>query len=243
MVVVRKMVLEVLIADDDPAAAAYLKKIIEEVPGVEVVSIAGDGKETIRQVEIYQPDVVFLDIDMPEMNGLDVARELAKSHPRLYFVFATAFPDYALAAFEFYSFDYILKPFNEARIRRTTRSLRDKICNPQNRRADLILIKSDKQKLLIHQEDILYIESRLRKVFIKTKKEEHLVPGRLCDLEQQLDPQVFFRCHKGYLVNLIEIRKIVPSGQSYNIIMHSGEKISLSRKQEKVLLKRFGTIL
>ncbi|MGB4505461.1 MAG: LytTR family DNA-binding domain-containing protein [Syntrophaceticus sp.] len=237
------MVLEVLIADDDPAAAAYLKNIIEEVPEVEVVSIAGDGKETIRQVEIYQPDVLFLDIDMPEMNGLDVARELAKSQPRLYFVFATAFPDYALDAFEFYSFDYILKPFNEARIRRTTRSLRDKICNPQNRRADFILIKSDKQKLLIHQEDILYIESRLRKVFIKTKQEEHFVPGRLCDLEQQLDPRVFFRCHKGYIVNLNEIRKIVPSGQTYNIVMNSGDKILLSRKQEKVLLKRFGTIL
>ncbi|MEG3068869.1 MAG: response regulator [Syntrophaceticus schinkii] len=89
------MVLKVLIADDDPAAAAYLKKTIEEVPEVEVVSTANDGKETIRQVEIHQPDVVFLDIDMPEMNGLEAARELAEIQPDTYFVFATAFPFFA----------------------------------------------------------------------------------------------------------------------------------------------------
>ncbi|CEO88708.1 response regulator [Syntrophaceticus schinkii] len=85
------MVLKVLIADDDPAAAAYLKKTIEEVPEVEVVSTANDGKETIRQVEIHQPDVVFLDIDMPEMNGLEAARELAEIQPDTYFGFCHCF--------------------------------------------------------------------------------------------------------------------------------------------------------
>ncbi len=161
------MGLKVLIADDDPATAAYLKKVIEEVPGVAVVSTVRDGEETIRQVEIYQPDVVFLDIDMPGMNGLDAARELAEMQPGLFFVFATAFPEYALEAFELYSFDYILKPFDEARIRRTVRRLRDRFCKTQNRRKELISIKSTKHKLVIHPEEILFIESRQHKILIK----------------------------------------------------------------------------
>ncbi|MDN5366228.1 MAG: hypothetical protein PWP44_1434 [Thermacetogenium sp.] len=78
------MGLKVLIADDDPATAAYLKKVIEEVPGVEVVSIAGYGEEAIRQVEVYRPDVVFLDIDMPGMSGLDATREMAEMRPELF---------------------------------------------------------------------------------------------------------------------------------------------------------------
>ncbi len=90
--------LKVVIAEDDLSTAVYLKKIIEEVPDVEVVSIAGNGKEAIRQVEIHQPDVVFLDIDMPEMNGVEAAQELAEMRPGLYFVFATAYPDYTLEA-------------------------------------------------------------------------------------------------------------------------------------------------
>ncbi len=232
--------LRVLIADDDPATAAYLKKVIEEVPGVTVVSITGDGKEVIRQVEIYQPDVVFLDIDMPGMNGLDAARELAEMQPGLTFVFATAYPEFALKAFELYSFDYILKPFDEARIRRTVRRLRDRICKTQDRRNELILIKSDKRKLVIHPEEILFIEGRRHKILIKTERGEHLVPGKLGELERQLDPLGFFRCHKGYLVNLEKIREIVPSGQSYNIVLHSGDRVFLSREREKALLKRLG---
>ena len=234
------MGLRVLIADDDPATAAYLKKVIEEVPGVEVVSIAGYGEEAIRQVEIYQPDVMFLDIDMPGINGLDAARELAEMQPGLFFVFATAFPEYALEAFELYSFDYILKPFDEARIRRTVRRLRDRICKTQNRRKELISIKSTKHKLVIHPEEILFIESRQHKILIKTERGEHLVPGKLCELERQLDPLIFFRCHKGYLVNLEKIREIVPSGQAYVIILHSGDRVLLSREREKALLKKLG---
>jgi DNA-binding LytR/AlgR family response regulator len=232
--------LKVLIADDDPATAAYLKKVIEEVPGVEVVSIAGDGKETIRQVEIYRPDVVFLDIDMPGMNGVEAARELAEMRPGLYFVFATAYPDYTLEAFELYSFDYILKPFDEKRIRKTIRRLRDKVRKNQTQHKEVILIKSDKHKLVIHPEEILFIESRQHKILIKTERGEHLVPGRLGELERQLDPLLFFRCHKGYLVNLEKIREIIPSGQTYVIILHSGDRVLLSREREKDLLKRLG---
>ncbi len=138
-----------------------------------MVSTAGDGKETIRQVEIYQPNVVFLDIDMPEMNGVEAARELAEMRPGLYFVFATAFPDYTLEAFELYSFDYILKPFDEKRIRQTVRRLRDKVSEELSRESQQspgILIEVEEQKIFLNPEEILYAESRRRKVLIKTEK-------------------------------------------------------------------------
>lgn len=236
------MGLKVLIADDDPATAAYLKKVIEEVPGAEVVSIAGDGREAIRLAEIYRPDVVFLDIDMPGMNGLDAARELAEMRPGLFFVFATAFPEFALKAFELYSFDYILKPFDEARIRRTVRRLRDKISEELSRESQQspgILIEVDKQKIFINPEEILYAESRRRKVFIKTEKGEYLATGDLNRIEQKLNPLVFFRCHKGFLVNLKKVKAIIPSGRSYDIILESGDRIFLSREKEKELRERF----
>lgn len=112
------MALEVLIADDEQYVAVYLKKIIEKVEDVKVVAIAGDGKEAVKMVEKLRPQVVCLDIDMPEMNGIAVARELAEVYPQLNFVFVTAYPDYALEAFELYSFDYILKPLDEKGYRR-----------------------------------------------------------------------------------------------------------------------------
>lgn len=208
------------------------------------MSTTGDGKETIRQVEIHQPDVVFLDIDMPEMNGLEAARELAEIQPDTYFVFATAFPDYALEAFEFYSFDYVLKPFNEARIRRTIRRLRDKVSEDQSlkiQQFDGILIEVDKQRIFINTEELLYVESRKRKIFIKTEKSEYLVTSDLNKIEDELNPQVFFRCHKSFLVNLKKIKAIIPSGRSFDIILDSGDRVFLSR-EKKELKERFSVI-
>lgn len=150
-------------------------------------------------------DVVFLDIDMPEMNGVEAARELAEMRPGLSFVFATAYPDYTLEAFELYSFDYILKPFDEKRIRKTIRCLRNKVSEDQSLRSQQFLgflIEVDKREIFISPEEILYIESRKHKVFIKTEKGEYLATSALNRIEQKLNLQVFFRCHKGFLVNL-----------------------------------------
>lgn len=236
------MPLKVLIAEDDPAVALYLTKAIEEVAGVDVVFTAGNGKEAISQAEIYQPDAVFLDIDMPEMNGMETAKELAELCPDMYIVFATAFPDYALKAFEFYPIDYILKPFSEARIRRTIRRVRDKVSekqHPQPQQFLSFMIEVEKRKIFINSEELLYAESRGRKVFFKTEKREYLVTGNLTEVERKLSSQVFFRCHKSFLVNLKKIEVIMPSGRSFNIVLDSGDKVFLSREREKELRERF----
>jgi DNA-binding LytR/AlgR family response regulator len=237
------MTLKVLVADDNLDTRTYLKQIIEDVPNVKVVSVAENGKETIRQAELFQPDVLVLDIDMPEINGVDAARALEEIQPGLSFVFVTAFPDYALDAFELYSFDYILKPFDEKRIQKTIRRLRDRISKDQAERLHQlpgIIIEVNKQKIFVHPEEIIYIESRKHKVFIKTEKVTYLTAGDLNKIEQIISPHFFFRCHKSFIVNLKKIKTINPSGRSYEIILSSGDRISLSREREKKLRKNFG---
>lgn len=236
------MILKVLIADDDCSIGSYLKKVIEEVPDVSVVDVVDNGKDAVRQVEILKPHAVFLDIDMPEMNGIEAARELAEVEPELSFVFVTAFPDYALEAFELYSVDYVLKPFDEKRIKKTVRKLKDKLVNEQNNfpQSNKILIDVDGRTLFIELDEILYVESHAPSLTIKTiNNEEYTVIGSLQAVESRLS-QDFFRCHKGYIVNLKYVKQILPTGRTYQVLLDNGDKVSLSRDREKIILERYG---
>lgn len=229
--------LKVVVVDDEQSTAVHLKSIIEEVNGVKVMGIANEGKEALRLVERLRPQVVFLEIEIPGLNGLEVARELAKVHPKLYFIFVTASPNYALAAFKIYSFDYILKPLDEKRIKKTMWKLKEKVF-----KEEATILPSDKKltiqvncrKVFVDVAEILFIESRKPNVLIKTTKHEYLVRGSLYKFEKILKKD-FFRSHKGYLVNLKLIREVVPSGRTFEICLKSGDKVLLSREKEKKL--------
>lgn len=112
------MIVKVLVVDDEPVTGLFLKSILEQVPGVEIAEVITNSLEVAGKVDEHEARVVFLDIDMPELNGLELARSLRDKDESLCLVFATAHADYALEAFELYSFDYILKPFNEERIKK-----------------------------------------------------------------------------------------------------------------------------
>ncbi|PKM76959.1 MAG: DNA-binding response regulator [Firmicutes bacterium HGW-Firmicutes-15] len=232
------MSLRVLIADDNPDFCRYLKGIIEAVPDFTVVAMASNGKEAIILSQAYQPQVVFLDIEMPEINGVEAARELAKTQPDICFVFCTAYPDYALQAFELYSFDYILKPINEMRVKKTLERLMAKINGEQlsgNHSALGILFDTDNRQVYINSNEIMYIENSKPKVIIKTEKQIYLARGTLHSLEIRLNPYGFFRCHRGYLVNLTKVEALVPFGHTFQICLQSGDTVLLSRKREKIL--------
>lgn len=233
------MSLKVLIVDDEAAVALFLKTIIEQTPDTTVVAIADRGQQALRQFEIHQPQVVFLDIDMPGMNGLEVAHLLAQNHENIYFVFATAYPDYALQAFEIYSFDYILKPFNEERIKKTLRKIK-KHMNPSSyalKKETTIMVEQGGQKIFLKPDEIHYIESRKPKVKITTQDNAYIITGDLKNLEHLLKKYSFFRSHRGYLVNLKQIKEIVPAGYTFQIILLSGDKVLLSRQQKMQLLE------
>lgn len=237
------MTFRVLIADDDPEIGPYLKAIVEEVADVEVVFIAKNGKEAVQQVVACRPDLVFLDIDMPEMNGIEVARLLRQLRPDLYFVFATVHPEFSLEAYEVYCYDYLLKPLDEKRIVKTVSRIKEQALANRRRgpkEPQSILVQVDDRRIFINPSEILYIECCKPKLLIKTTKGDYLTQCDMATLEQKLDHQLFFRCHKGYLVNLKQIREITPSGRTFEITLHSGDKVMLSRTREKTLREKFG---
>jgi len=235
------MVMKILICDDEPAIAGYLTAIIEEVPEVLVVATASSGAEVIKKYDKYKPNVVVLDIDMPGINGIDAARELTEKHGGIYFVFVTAHPNYVFDACELYSFDYILKPIDEKRVQKTIKKLKEKVyaekvagCASKRN----IAVQVDGRRVFIHPNEIVFIESIKPKVLIRTVKDKHVTNGDLHSFEEYLNPRDFFRCHKGYIVNLKYIKEVIPSGRTYELLLHSGEKILLSREKEKELREK-----
>ena len=235
------VVLEVIIADDDPIIAGFLKKVIEEVPDVRVIAVVNDGKEAVRLVDIHIPDVVFLDIDMPETNGIEAARQMAEIDRDIKFVFVTAHSDFALNAFELYSFDYIMKPFKETRVKTTVRKLKEKVFLEQSAKSKQpfgLMIEVDSKQVFLDPAEILFIESRKHKLLIKTINCDYLTAGDLFTYEQRLSPHNFFRCHKGYLVNLNQLKEVVPIGRTFEIVLRSGDKVLLSRSKEKALREK-----
>lgn len=237
------MELKILIVDDEPMIACYLRNIIAAVPGTRVVDVATSAREALQQAEIHKPQAVFLDIDLPQMNGLELARILQQRQKDIYIVFATAHPDFALQAFELYTFDYILKPFNEARIKKTVCKLREKINRPlaDINAEHIFRMEYNGRAIFLKSADIIYIESRSpKRIFIKTVKNAYLIRGELNTIEQKLNPLGFFRCHRSYLVNLQQIKEIIPSGHTFEIVLHSGDKVLLSRQHEKILRESYG---
>lgn len=173
---------------------------------------------------------------------VEVVKELIDIQPDINLVFVTAYPDYALEAFELYSFDYILKPLDEKRVKKTVRKLKEKVFREQSgsySSAPSLLIEVEGRSVFINSNEIIFIESRQHKIFIKTVKGEYLTLGDLHALEEKLNPQIFFRCHKGYIVNLMKLKEVVSVGRTFEIIMQSGDKVLLSREKEKALRDKF----
>lgn len=230
------MSLRILIVDDEAAAGKYLRRVVEQIPGVKVVAVLTSGWEALELLPALRPRLVFLDIDMPGINGLETARAMAKIDPDLYFVFATAYPDYALQAFEMYSFDYILKPFDEARIKKTVTKLIERSNTPPPRhRGETLVLENEGEHYFIQPEDIIYAESWKRKLRLRTTRGDFVTTGDLTSLGQRLQSFGFFRSHRCYLVNIRQVNKVISTGYTYEIILKSGERVLLSRHQARAL--------
>jgi DNA-binding LytR/AlgR family response regulator len=230
--------MDILIVDDDIPTGLYLKHIVAQVPGVTVVGVATSGLKALRIASEHKPQVVFLDVDMPEMNGLEVARRMAEWQSEIFFIFATGYPDYAMQAFELYSFDYILKPFDEERIKKTLRKLNNRLTSqklPAFNTKEVITIQTQGETCLLKPEEILYIESRRAKIIIKTLTDRHCIKGDLHSWKEKLAPYGFMQSHRSYLVNINQIKQIAHYGSTYEFILKSGDRVPLSRNYEKQL--------
>ncbi len=236
------MTLRIVVADDEPHIVTHLKNIIEEVPDTKVVMTADNGIETIKCVNKCKPNAIFLDINMPDISGLDIARDVARNYPGISIVFVTGYSDYALEAYEIYAIDYILKPFKRERVHNTIQKLKERVANKtvaRDRKNEELLIDTGERKVFINPGETLFVESRKPKIFIKTVNNQYLAKGDLHTFENILLQHGFFRSHKGYIVNLEYVKEIMPSGRTFEMILTTGDKVLLSRKRERVIRNMF----
>lgn len=218
--------LRVLIADDDAGMRAVMRKIVSKVDGFELSGEAGDGKTTLELTEKLKPNVVFLDVEMPEMSGVECARAIQDMDPSIIIIFATAHDTYMGDAFEVYAFDYLVKPFKVDRVIQTLQRARDRLfrldvkpvgspVNPAPRAVEgRLMLRHREGVSFIDLKDILLVQREDRATVLYTEDGGRYVTGdSLAEMEERLNSDAFFRCHKSYIINLNRIKDITPYGR------------------------------
>lgn len=239
------------IVDDEPLARDELKYLLHRTKKVKVLGDSDNMEEAIADIIILKPDLVFLDIELDEESGLDLAKQLENVDPTPAIIFATAYDEYALQAFEANTFDYILKPFDEKRIEKTL----DKFMNLQkiakeempptnelttDNNGRFPIIVDDRIVLLAH-DDIIYLETSDGKVKIKTVDHEYKVDDTLVSLEKKLHSKKFLRVHRSFIVNIEYIAEIQPwFNSTYNLVMKEQSTVPVSRTYVKDLKNHIG---
>ena len=226
--------LRVLIADDDMGMRTIMRKIVERVEDFVLVAEAGDGKTALELVEKLKPDVVFLDVEMPEMTGVECARAIQDLDPNIVIIFATAHDSYMGEAFEVYAFDYLIKPFKVERVIQTLERARERLASRAGRSSAAPNVKPralSGRMMLRHRDgvtfvdlqDILLIQREERTTVLYTAENERYVTNdTLSEMEERLPADVFFRCHKSYIINLNHIKDITPYGRWTYVVRLEG---------------------
>jgi two-component system response regulator LytT len=236
--------IRVLIVDDEMYSRSELGHLLQAHPHIDIVGEAESGEEAVLKSIQLQPDVVFLDIEMPKMNGMEVAsslRELKKS-PLL--VFATAYPDFAAKAFRYEALDYLLKPFDEEQVLETVMRLKklflQEVKPDEQKRSGKLAVDTSGDIFYLDPKDIVYILYEERASKVMTTKGEYSTKTPLKELERRLSSYDFFRIHKSYLVNIHYIKRLTPwfNGAYQLEIEGFSEQLSVSRNYVKVLRAR-----
>ncbi len=247
--------IRVLIADDNEAMRLIERKMIAKVEGFTLVGEARDGVECITLAEQLHPQIVFLDVEMPGRTGVECARIIQDMDPAIILIFATAHDDYMGEAFEVYAFDYLLKPFKVERVLKTLERARDRL-DPTRDEAPLpvpaarapgaasrIMLHHREGVTFVNTADIVLVQREDRQTVIYTGKgERYVTADSLGETEARLDPAVFFRCHKSYIINLNCISNITPYGRWTYIVRLSGipQDALITHEKYEELERRFG---
>lgn len=238
----------VLIVDDEKPAREELEYLLKGIPNLSISGIAEDGPEALLLAERLMPDLMFLDIKMPEMNGFEVAEKLQNSDKPPGIIFTTAYDKFAIKAFEINALDYILKPFSRERLEKSInrfmsqgerekstdfKSISNLIQEIQKRESSPkhITIPQGEHFIPILIDDIVAVAAEGRDVRLMTTCREFQHSRSITSMDQLLDDEIFFRCHRGYIVNLNHIKKIdIWFNNTYQLEMEGViEKIPVSR--------------
>ncbi len=252
------MDIKALIVDDEQLSREGIRIRLQEYPDISIIGECASGKEAIEMIDELKPDLVFLDIQMPEMNGFEVLQKIKMSPPPL-IIFITAYDKFAVEAFEYHAFDYLLKPINDKRFHKTLNRVTTEMNhrhlerysqqlqymineylamsndNPQENNTTYapitrIFVKAKDQIAILPVQEVEWIESAGDYVYIHTKEQKHLVRDTLASFESKLNPSQFVRIHRSTIVNIEKVRSFRPNESGdYDVFLLNGQQLKLSR--------------
>ncbi len=229
--------MKAVIVDDERLARKELTKLLEDFPEIEIVGECTNGKEAIDFINQNKPDLVFMDIEMPELNGFDVIEQIDRT-PAI--VFVTAYNDYAIKAFEVNASDYLVKPVDPKRLKETIEKIKsenEEIDTSSLERetltsGDQIFIKDGEKCWLLKLEEIKLFESEGNYVRIYFRNFKPLILKSLNNLESKLDPRLFFRANRKYIINLDTITHVENwFNGGLQVTLEDDKRIEISRRQ------------
>lgn len=250
-----------LLVDDESLAREMIREMLNDDPDVEIIGECVNGHEAVEFIETETPDLIFLDVQMPELGGFEVLEKIPKERmPHV--IFVTAYDQYAVRAFEVHALDYLLKPFDRERFQAAWQRAKAQIIREKNGALDQriialleelkagpkylerLVIKSGGRVFFLDTEDIDWIEAEGNYVSVHTGKKSHLLRETISSLEAQLDPKKFIRIHRSSIVKIDRIQELQPwfHGE-YKIILHDGTQLTLSRNYRENLHEALGKLL
>ncbi len=229
--------IKTIIVDDEPLAAGLVSEFLRSYPQFEVVAVCHDGFEALKAIQLFQPELIFLDIQMPKITGFELL-ELLDSPPAV--LFTTAFDQYAVQAFDAKGLDYLVKPFSEARFAQAiarflsqhkAKELPDAVDYPvSEERSKRIVVRVKNELKVIQVQEVSYVEADDDYISIHTGEGKFLKKMTMKQLEESLDPDKFARVHRSFLVNLQQVSGLEPyEKESYLLRLRSGQKIPVSK--------------
>jgi len=244
-----------LIVDDEELARDRLRGLLARETEIDVVGEAADGRSAVALIEKIKPDLVFLDVQMPELDGFEVLRALGEKRPNV--VFVTAHDKFALKAFDVHAIDYLLKPFDRERFQTALQRAVEKVraqrpglqdgvnevleeVRPATK-AERLVVKTDGRVLLIKVNDIDWIEAADNYVSLHVGKESHMMRETMNSIESRLPPERFMRVSRSTIVNLERIKELQPMFHGeYTVLLKTGAKVTLSRSYRDKLDRLVG---
>jgi len=231
--------LRALVIDDEPLARSNIILLLRAQPDVELLGEFGAALDGLEAIRLHHPDLVFLDVRMPEYDGFDILEMLGAEVPAS-IIFVTAYDEYALKAFEAGALDYLLKPFSNARFARALDRARERIAARQNPpRLDRIAVKAAGRVAFLNPAEIDWIEAADYYASLHVGPRTHLLRRSMNELESDLDPARFCRIHRSTIVNLDRIRELRFDGDGeYELVLADSTRLRLSRRYRKDLQSR-----
>ena len=246
------MRIRALIVDDEPLARERVRLLLKDEADIELVGEAANGADAVAAIKKLKPDLVFLDVQMPEMDGFDVLRALGREHLPVV-IFATAFDQHAVRAFEVHALDYLLKPFKPARFKQAVQRARERLQSkgrdaasqalldllaqrqPQPAPVTRIAVKSPERTILIKVEQIDWVESAGNYVILHVGKETHTMRETMTALEQKLPSSQFLRVSRSALVNADRVKELQPAFNGEHVaVLRDGTRVPMTRGLREV---------